>query len=135
MLAPFVLTSRLLPLLLNADAPRVITTSSISQSYRLDFDNLNQEKGYSAVGWAINTTRARTSTWHSRNTRQPHHHPHHPHHPALGLQPFETGRPLLHNRVREAIPRSALYHDGPGYCEHEDAPGRVGRVRYSRERR
>ena len=43
-IAPFLLTRRLLPLLLQAEAPRVITTSSISQSSRLDFDNVSVVK-------------------------------------------------------------------------------------------
>ncbi|WP_152351868.1 SDR family oxidoreductase [Brachybacterium subflavum] len=48
-LGPFALTLRLLPLLLEADAPRVVTMSSGNQS-PIDFDDLNWEKSYDANG-------------------------------------------------------------------------------------
>lgn len=46
---PFALTVRLLPALLRAKAPRVVTMSSGNQA-PIDFDNLNWEKDYSPVG-------------------------------------------------------------------------------------
>lgn len=48
-LGPFALTLRLLPLLLEADAPRVVTMSSGNQS-PIDFDDLNWEQSYDANG-------------------------------------------------------------------------------------
>lgn len=44
---PFALTVRLLPLLLTASAPRVVTMSSGNQD-SIDFDDLNWERSYSA---------------------------------------------------------------------------------------
>ncbi|MGC2941904.1 MULTISPECIES: SDR family NAD(P)-dependent oxidoreductase [unclassified Brevibacterium] len=46
---PFALTLRLLPLLLKAEAPRVVTMSSGNQA-PIDFDDLNWEKDYNANG-------------------------------------------------------------------------------------
>ena len=48
-LGHFALTLRLLPLLLKAKAPRVVTMSSGNQA-PIDFDDLNWEKSYSANG-------------------------------------------------------------------------------------
>jgi NAD(P)-dependent dehydrogenase (short-subunit alcohol dehydrogenase family) len=48
-LGPFALTLRLLPLLLEADAPRVVTMSSGNQA-PIDFDDLNWERSYDANG-------------------------------------------------------------------------------------
>lgn len=48
-LGPFALTLRLLPLLLEAEAPRVVTMSSGNQS-PIDFEDLNWERSYSANG-------------------------------------------------------------------------------------
>jgi len=47
-LAPFLLTSKLIPCVEKSEMRRVIMVSSISQSSSLDFSNLQQEKGYSA---------------------------------------------------------------------------------------
>uniref|UniRef100_A0A7S3Y966 Protochlorophyllide reductase n=2 Tax=Lotharella globosa TaxID=91324 RepID=A0A7S3Y966_9EUKA len=47
-MAPFLLTHALLPNLKKSPKGRVIIVSSISQSSSLDFDNLQQQKGYSA---------------------------------------------------------------------------------------
>eukprot|EP00470_Lotharella_oceanica_P005155 CAMPEP_0170176186 /NCGR_PEP_ID=MMETSP0040_2-20121228/9130_1 /TAXON_ID=641309 /ORGANISM="Lotharella oceanica, Strain CCMP622" /LENGTH=145 /DNA_ID=CAMNT_0010418433 /DNA_START=36 /DNA_END=470 /DNA_ORIENTATION=+ len=47
-MAPFLLTHTLLPNIKKALKGRVIIVSSISQSSSLDFDNLQQQKGYSA---------------------------------------------------------------------------------------
>ncbi|GAA0610102.1 SDR family oxidoreductase [Kribbella sandramycini] len=48
-LGPFALTLRLLPLLLAAPAPRVVTMSSGTANYgRIQFDDLNWDKRYSA---------------------------------------------------------------------------------------
>lgn len=46
---PFALTVRLLPALLKAKAPRVVTMSSNNQG-PIDFDNLNWESGYNPIG-------------------------------------------------------------------------------------
>jgi len=46
--APFVLTKLLLPPLLRAAAPRVVTTSSISQSYKLNLEGLREQHGFGA---------------------------------------------------------------------------------------
>ena len=46
-LAHFLLTNLLLPLLKKSDAPRVVTVSSIAHSSgRIDFDNMNSERGF-----------------------------------------------------------------------------------------
>ena len=53
-LAPFCLTYHLLDLLRGGEQARIVNVASISQSHSPpDFDNLNQEKGYSAhnVRW------------------------------------------------------------------------------------
>eukprot|EP00291_Cryptomonas_curvata_P021914 CAMPEP_0172159878 /NCGR_PEP_ID=MMETSP1050-20130122/5235_1 /TAXON_ID=233186 /ORGANISM="Cryptomonas curvata, Strain CCAP979/52" /LENGTH=333 /DNA_ID=CAMNT_0012829555 /DNA_START=18 /DNA_END=1019 /DNA_ORIENTATION=- len=47
-LAPFLLTKALLPIVAKAQAGRVIIVSSISQSSRIDWDNLQMEKGFSS---------------------------------------------------------------------------------------
>eukprot|EP00467_Chlorarachnion_reptans_P009405 CAMPEP_0114491812 /NCGR_PEP_ID=MMETSP0109-20121206/3211_1 /TAXON_ID=29199 /ORGANISM="Chlorarachnion reptans, Strain CCCM449" /LENGTH=243 /DNA_ID=CAMNT_0001668593 /DNA_START=127 /DNA_END=858 /DNA_ORIENTATION=- len=47
-IVPYLLTNILLPCVQQAKDGRVIMVSSISQCSRLDFDNLQQEKGYSA---------------------------------------------------------------------------------------
>ena len=53
-LGPFALTLRLLPALLTAPAPRVVTMSSGTASMgRIDFDDLNWEKSYG--GWSRGT--------------------------------------------------------------------------------
>mmetsp|Transcript_57390 Transcript_57390/g.92848 ORF Transcript_57390/g.92848 Transcript_57390/m.92848 type:complete len:176 (-) Transcript_57390:75-602(-) len=49
-LSPFLLTTLLLDSIANAPEPRIIITSSISQSGSLDWDNLQMEKGFSAHG-------------------------------------------------------------------------------------
>eukprot|EP00802_Teleaulax_amphioxeia_P011502 Tamp_11535.p1 GENE.Tamp_11535~~Tamp_11535.p1 ORF type:complete len:317 (+),score=70.56 Tamp_11535:23-973(+) len=49
-LSPFLLTSLLLDTVSKAPEPRIIITSSISQSSSLDWDNLQMEKGFSAHG-------------------------------------------------------------------------------------
>lgn len=47
-LGQFALTGRLLPLLRRTEGARVVTVSSLAHRFRrLDFDNLNAEKGYS----------------------------------------------------------------------------------------
>ncbi|WP_435226194.1 oxidoreductase [Streptomyces sp. Tue6028] len=46
---PFALTLRLLPALLQAKAPRVVTMSSSNQG-PIDFNNLNWETGYTPIG-------------------------------------------------------------------------------------
>jgi NAD(P)-dependent dehydrogenase (short-subunit alcohol dehydrogenase family) len=49
-LGPFALTLRLLPLLLRAEAPRVVTMSSgMANMGRIRFDNLQWERGYGPV--------------------------------------------------------------------------------------
>lgn len=49
-LGPFALTMRLLPLLLDATAPRVATMSSaVANSGRINFDDLQWERGYQPV--------------------------------------------------------------------------------------
>jgi NAD(P)-dependent dehydrogenase (short-subunit alcohol dehydrogenase family) len=45
-LAPFLLTHQVIDLLLAAPAARIVTTTSESHSRRLDFDNLQGERGY-----------------------------------------------------------------------------------------
>ena len=50
MLSPFLLTSLLLDTVAKAPEPRIVITSSISQSSSLDWDNLQMEKGFSAHG-------------------------------------------------------------------------------------
>jgi NAD(P)-dependent dehydrogenase (short-subunit alcohol dehydrogenase family) len=49
-LSPFLLTALLLDAVAAAPEPRIIITSSISQSGSLDWDNLQMEKGFSAHG-------------------------------------------------------------------------------------
>jgi len=49
-LAPFLLTSVLLETVSKATNPRIIIVSSISQGSRIDFDNLQMEKGFSDHG-------------------------------------------------------------------------------------
>lgn len=48
-LAPFLLTNLLLPLLKKSSAPRVVTVSSVAHMRgRIDFDNMNGERGFDA---------------------------------------------------------------------------------------
>ena len=49
-LSPFLLTTLLLPTVSKAPEPRIIITSSISQSGSLDWENLQMEKGFSSHG-------------------------------------------------------------------------------------
>jgi len=49
-MAPFLLTSMLLPAVAASDYARIIIVSSISQSSRLDWDDLEMQKGFSAHG-------------------------------------------------------------------------------------
>ena len=50
-LGPFALTGQLLPALVRADAPRVVSTSSLAANAgRWQWENLNAEQGYSAWG-------------------------------------------------------------------------------------
>lgn len=50
-LGHFALTLQLLPILMEADEPRVVNVSSMAHSFgKMDFDNLNAEKSYSKWG-------------------------------------------------------------------------------------
>lgn len=80
-LSHYLLTLLLLPLLKNAQAPRVVTVSSVAhQSGRIDFDNLNGERGYSAYEAYANSKLAnvlfsaelaRREPWLSANSLHP----------------------------------------------------------------
>lgn len=58
-LGTFALTGRLLPKLLAAEAPRVVTVSSEGQRFaRVDLRNLNAERGFNTIGAYLQSKRA-----------------------------------------------------------------------------